>query len=384
MKKNILYLLAFISVIFAACNPLKDEINNINPATAEKTLVVTAAKNYETVDLANVGISAQLNKDYAHMPDGTKASVTFKAFPGQFKPADSIVSSSGAVPTQYKVTNDDYQAINQNTNKNFTTTNAIKFLDTRLFPTKLENQLIVLNYMYFESGSTTSGGVEVTDTYIYLNGAWTKAYHVTQAQYISAGKLALFNFGTADEPNLTGYFNTFLKSDASVSGKAKIGDLKYVSYAFFNADRKTCQRIKVLKFDGANWGTTAVPNAALAFLKKKGTWIPDPTVYYALVKNDYAVLKSEAAAEAKVGTAAGRTNAGDFGSFDVTGGTNSWTETQINDALIFILNGKYASAPVDETVLYNITYALYKGPKPTLVKTFTKTSSGFVFVPAVD
>lgn len=398
MKKNILYLLAFVTVIFAACNPLKDEIGNITPAPFTKTLNITLAKaDYEllpstnyankgqyfanTVD-ANTSISVILNAKYPQLDNGSVANVSYNSLPQQIKPADSVLSTAGAAPTQYSVVDADYLAINGNSNKNFTTAKVIQFLDTK-FPTKVANQLIVLNYVYFESGATTTTGVATSDTFIYLNGAWVKAYQVTQAQYISAGKLTVFNFGSADEANLAGYFNTFLKSDANVSGKAKIGDVKYVSFAYFISSTRTAQRIKALIFDGTNWSTKSVPFGPLPFLKKKGTWIPDPTVYYTLIKSDYTVLKSTDAAAVKpeIGTAAGRLNAGDFGSFDVTGGGNSWTDAQIGDAVAYILNGKYASAPVDETVLYKITYALFKGATPTAVKSFAKTSTGFKFVP---
>lgn len=392
MKKNILYLLAFFAVIFTSCNPLKDEINNIKLAPKTLTLTLTAAdygllpkENYaqkalyfNTTADANEFISIILNAKFAPLADGNKALVTYNSSPAQVKPADSLLSSTGAVPTQYLVLAADYSAINGNANQNFTAANVIKFLDAK-FPVKVENQLIVLNYFYFESGATTSAGVQVNDTFLYLKGAWVKAYQVTQAQYVSAGKLSVFNFGSADEPNLNAYFNTFLKSDASVSGKAKIGDVKYVSFAFFSSS-KTYQRIKALVFDGTNWGTKSVPVGPLAFLKKKGTWIPDPTVYVTLNNRvDFAVLdKSGVATEAAIA------NAIPNSSFAIDGSGNNWTEEQIMKALILILNTKFASAPVDETVVYKVTYRLFNKGISTTVKSFAKTSTGFVFVPETE
>lgn len=387
-------MVAFISVIFTACNPLKDEMNNLKPVTETKTLAFTLANtdyallpssNYAQKGFyfaneqdANASIPVILNSRFAQLADGTKANITYNSLPAQVKPADSLITGN-TNPFTYTVTDADYLAINGNNNKNFTTAKSLEFL-VKKYPAAVNNQLSILTYAYFESGSTTSAGVPAVDTFIYLNGQWIKAYTVSQAQYISAGKLALFNFGAADEPNLAGYFNVFLKSDASVTAKAKLGDVKYVAFDYF-ASSKTYRRIKPLIFDGTNWINKSVAIGPKSFLKKKGTWILDPTVYYTLLKAEYAVLKSQAAIDAKVGTDAGRINAADFGSFDVTGGPNSWTDAQINDALIFILNGKYASAPVDESVLYNINYALFRGATPTAVKTFAKTSTGFVFVP---
>jgi hypothetical protein len=389
MKKNILYLVAFISVIFAACNPLKDEINNLKPVVVNKVLSLTLANadyallptgNYAktgfyfaTTADANNFISVILNKKYPQLGNGTKANVIYNSLPMQIKPADSLITGN-LNPFTYTVTDADYLAINGNANKNFSAAKTLEFL-TKKYPAAVENQLSILTYVYFESGATTSAGVLAIDTFVFLNGVWIKAYQVSQAQYISAGKLALFNFGAADEPNLTGFFNTFLKSDANVSGKAKIGDVKYVSFAYF-ASSKTYQRIKALIFDGANWGTKSVPMGPLAFLKKGGTWIPDPTVYYTLIRADYNTIGASNA-----GSAAARTNLAQFGSFDVSGGPNNWPDADINAGLIVILNAKYASAPVDETVLYKITYALFRGATPTGEKGFAKTSTGFVFVP---
>lgn len=374
MKKNILYILAGIAVIFASCNPLKDEISKIKPA-APGTITVASTSSYSSVALANTGIAAFLNKTYSHLAEGTKANVTYNAIPGQIKPADSIVLGN-PTPFLYTVTDADYQATNGNSNKNFSTAKSLEFL-TKKYPAAVENQLSILTYTYYESGATTTAGVPAVDTFIFLNGIWVKGYQLTQAQYIAAGKLTVFNFGSADEANLTGIFNTLLKSDANVSGKARVGDIKYVSFNYFMSLNKTAQRIKALIFDGANWGTKAIPSTALAFLKKKGTWIPDPTVYYTLIKADFAVLTATGTGA----TDAAVINAKDNTSFDVSGGTNNWTEEQMNKGLVMILNNKFKDAPVDETVLYKITHRLYSGGISTKVKSFAKTSTGFVFVP---
>lgn len=388
MKKNILYLVAFISVLFAACNPLKDEINNLKPV--DKTLVITLVNadygslptgNYAqkgfyfaTTADANSYIPVILNAKYSPLGNGTKANVIYNSLPMQVKPADSLITANPN-PFTYTVTDADYSATNGNNNKNFTTAKSLEFL-TKKYPAAINNQLSILTYAYFESGSTTNVGVPAVDTFVFVNGQWVKAYTVTQAQYISAGKLALFNFAAADEPNLTGFFNTFLKSDANVAAKAKAGDVKYVSFAYFNSN-KTYQRIKALIFDGTNWGTKAVPMGPLSFLKKAGTWIADPTVYVTLNNRaDFAVLdKSGVASDAAIA------NAIPNSSFAVDGSGNNWTEEQIIKALVLILNAKYASAPVDETILYKVTYRLYNKSISTTEKSFAKTSTGFVLVP---
>lgn len=390
MKKNILYILASIAVIFTSCDPLEDAVNELKPVAESRTLALTLAtadyallpdNNYAqkggyflTVDDANTSIALILNSKYPQLGNGAKANVIYNAISASIKPADSLLASTGNVPTQYTVTDEDYAATNGNAFKNFSAAKVVEFLNTK-YPTKAENQLVVLNYTFYQGGVTTSAGAPVVETFLYRNGAWIKPYHVSQAQYISAGKLTVFNFAAADEANLNGYFNTFLKSDAAVSATAKAGDVKYISFTYF-ASNKNYQRIRALSFDGTNWVSKSIPSASLAFLKKGGTWIPDPTVYYTLSRADYNTIGAST-----IGTAAARTNLTSFGSFDVSGGPNNWKDSEINEGLILILNAKYPNAPVDETVLYKLTCALYRGSKPTVTKSFAKTTTGFVFVP---
>ena len=367
MKKNLLYLLAFVSVIFASCDPLDKTYDEIE-STYKKDVTLTITTNYPTVDAANTGIAGTLNNNYSHLGEGSRAYVTYNSSLTTIKPADSLLANIA-----YTVTDADYAFINGNQFKNFNSAKFMQFLNTK-YPTPVENQLAVISYVYFQSGVTTSAGAPVTETYIYMKGQWMKVYHVSQAQYISAGKLTVFNFGSADEANLNGYFNTFLKSDASVAASAKVGDIKYVSYTYF-ASNKTYQRIKPLVFDGTNWTSKSIPATPLTFLKKGGTWIPDPTLYYTLVRADYNTIGGSTA-----GTAAGRANLAQFGSFDVSGGPNNWTLAQINEGLIVILNAKYGSAPADDTVFYNVTYALFRGAEPTGTTRFVKTANGFEVV----
>lgn len=391
MKKNILYLVALVGVLFAACNPLKDEINNLKPVVTDKTLALTLAtadygllpsanyaqkgQYFATTADANSSIPVILNVKYPQLGNGTKANVVYNSLALQIKPADSLLTSIA-----YTVTDADYAATNGNAFKNFSAANVLKFLATK-YPAAVDKQLSVLSYVYFESGATSSAGVPVTDTFIFLNNEWIKAYQVSQAQYISAGKLTLFNFAAADEANLTGFFNAFLKADAAVAAKAKVGDIKYVSFAYF-ASNRTYQRIKTLVFDGLNWVTKAIPSAPLAFLKKNGTWIPDPTVYYTLVAADYTNIADNA--PSAIGNTANRANLKQFRNFNMAAGqSTSWTAADVEAALIFVLNAKFAAAAVDPTVNYKISFIAYNGSSTGPVeKIFVKGTAGFVVAPA--
>jgi hypothetical protein len=395
MKKNILYLLAFVTVAFASCDPMKDTYNQLKPVIVDKTLSLTLATTdyallptgnyaktgfyFATATDANNSISVILNAKYPQLGNGSKANVIYNSLPAQIKPADSLFTN-----VQYTVTTADYTdaaaVVGNGTFKTYSVAQATAFLEWK-YPkaTAPVNKVVLLTYQFFQSNATPSAGVTVTEAFLLLSSGWQKIYLISPTQYASLGRGINNGFTSADVANFSSYFNTLLKADANVISP-KVGDVRYVSYKYVQSATINYQRVWMMIYDGVNWGTRSVPIGPLAFLKKNGTWIPDPTVYYTLVKADFAVLSTLAAST--IGTPAARTNAIDFASFDVSGTTaNTWTDAQINDALVLILNTKYASAPVDETVIYNITYTLFRGATPTTKKTFAKAAAGFVFVP---
>jgi len=373
MKKNILYLAALISVIFAACNPLKDEINNLKPVAADKTLTISTTALYGTADAANIGIAAMLNKDYPQMPDGTKANVTYGFKTNTIKPADSVYAN-----IQYTVTTNDYTdaaaAVGNGSFKTYSVAQAAAFLEWK-YPqaTTPAFKLVLLTYQFFQSNATPSAGVTVTEAFLLQQNGWQKIYLVSPAQYAALGRGINNGFTSADVTNLPSYFNTMLKSDPNIVSP-KAGDVRYVTYKYMQSGTIVHQKVYALSYDATgNW----VPALTLAFLKQKGKWIPDPTIYYTLVRADYNTIGNSNA-----GTPAGRTNLTTFGSFDVTGGANNWTESQIADGVIVILNAKYPSAAADPAVPYKVTYALFRGATPTGSQFFVKTATGFVVAPA--
>nr|WP_162988845.1 hypothetical protein [Pedobacter schmidteae] len=393
MKKNILYLVAFISVIFAACNPLKDEINNLNPPAAKTLAFTLTATDYgalpqsnyaqkglyfATTDDAIASIPVILNSKYAQFGDGTKANIAYNSLPAQVKPADSVYAN-----VQYTVTTSDYAdaapVVGNGTFKTYSVAQATAFLEWK-YPkaTSPVNKIVLLTYQFFQSNATPSAGVTVTEAFLLSASGWQKMYLISPAQYATLGRGINNAFTSADVPNFSSYFNALLKADPNVVSP-KAGDVRYVSYKYQQSSTLIYQRVFATIFDGTNWGIKSVPVAPLSFLKKKGAWILDPTVYYTLVVADFAVLTTDEGK--KIGSDAARANAIRFASFDVTGGQNNWTESEIMNVLLLILKTKYPNAPVDETVLYKITYGLFKGGVTPTEKSFIKTSAGFTLAP---
>jgi len=377
MKKNLLYLMALITVIFASCDPLEktyEEIENNN--FVKKGMAITLESAYPTVDGAKTEIEKLLNTSYAQLSEGSTANVTYNStatLPAQVKPADSVLSN-----TVYTITDEDYAAVNKNTFKNFSAAKVLEFLVYK-YPAPVANQLQALNYVYFESGATPSAGIPAADSFLYLNGAWVKVYQVTPAQYTSVGRGSYGNFSLGDEASLNGFFNAFLKGDAAVSSSAKPGHVRYVSYVFYNSSsRVTSRRVRPLVFDGMNWAYKAIPATnTLGFVKKGGKWIADPTVYYTLTTADYTNIGNNS----NVGGQASRDNLKSYNNFNLAANQASvWSVEDVNKALIYLLGVKYPNAPVDPTVEYNLTFAVYRPPTGTDTRTFVKAATGFVVV----
>jgi hypothetical protein len=376
MKKNILFLLAFVAVIFASCNPLKDEINNIKPDPNNKTLVITATATYESSDAAKAGIVSLLNKSYPQFGDGTKANVTYSFKSNTIKPADSLFAN-----IQYTVTTNDYTdasaVVGNGTFKTYSVAQATAFLDWK-YPqaTTPANKLVLLTYQFFQSNATPSAGVTVTEAFMLLDG-WQKIYLVSPAQYASLGRGINNGFTSADVANLPSYFNNFLKADPSIIAP-KVGDVKYITYKYLQSATIVHQKVYALSYDATgNW----VPSLTLAFLKQDGQWIADPTIYYTMNSQDYLNLNLPNVTYT-FGTATNRANVANFKSFNIsaTNGTQ-WTDAEIAQALSYTLNLKFPNATANPKIPYSITYYAYSGKYAYVPVKFIRTSTGFELLP---
>ncbi|WEK18072.1 MAG: hypothetical protein P0Y49_14850 [Candidatus Pedobacter colombiensis] len=370
MMKNYIYIiLAFVAMAFAACNPMKDTIDEITAnAGATKTLNITTTATYETVAAANTGIAVMLNKTYPQMTNGALANVTYSYKTNTVKPVDSVYAN-----VTYTVTDADYLATNGNANKNFTSAKVLEFLESK-YPqasTPL-NKLVILTYTFFLSNVTT--GTLVTEAYLLQSIGWQKIYLVSNAQYTSVGRGTNNMFLSGDAANLAGYFNIFLKADPTVMLTAKVGDKINISYRVFQSTTVSYQRVYVLTYDGVNW----LPNTTLGFLKQNGQWIPDPTIYYTMITTDYTNLNLPGVTYT-FGTAANRGNAAQYRSINVsaTNGTQ-WTTAEIQAMLIYTLNLRFPNAVANPEIPYVITYYSYNGKYTYVPVKFFKTDTGFV------
>lgn len=390
--KKIFYLLAVsATVLVSACNPLDKTYKQLGDLPApvapavSANLTLTAADyalapkgtyavkglSFKSVDSAKLQIPTILAAKYPTYGEKSNITVTYANAPATLKVADSLynnVAYTVVNPTDYN----NSAAVTGTAFKDWSAAQVLLYL-TYKYPTPVANQLAVLTYLYYESGVTPSSGLLTTDSFVYLNGAWTKIYTISAAQYTLAGRGNFGNFTANDVPNLPSIFNIFLKTDVNVAAIAKVGDVKYISYKYF-ASSTSYQRVVTLTFDGTNWVTTPIAATPLSFVKTNGVWVADNTVTYKLVTADYKFI----AAIPGVASDAAMANLNSFGNFNIQGGATSWTDAQINAGIIALLKSKYPAAELNQKFV--ITYAAYNGANTTVTKTFKYDGTNFVFV----
>ncbi|MDB5002918.1 MAG: hypothetical protein JWQ34_1143 [Mucilaginibacter sp.] len=401
--KRIYYLLSFIVAVvsFTACNPLDKTYKDIDalPTPANNTLkgpaplalniTLTAADygfltdyaktalSFKTLDDAKADVPIVLGKKYPTAVDKSSVVVTYGITPTSITLADSL-NATTAITLQTTPTNDyvfpAYNGAAGNTFSDLSATAVINWLKYKYQVPLPENSIRVLTYLYFESGKTAGSGTLTTDAFLYANGAWTKIYRVSTAQYTTTGNGLNSWFVANDAANIPSYLNAYLKADVAVMATAKYGDIKYVNYRYLT----TYQKVMILTFDGNNWVTTPILSSPLTFTKTNGIWIADNTVNYTLLSADYKYMGNNTTA----GSVAGRANIVSFPDFNVSATTDAtyWSDTDIQGAIITFLQHTYTTAVADQKFV--ITYLQYfKGVTSNVTKTFKYDGTAFVYVP---
>jgi len=360
--KKIYFLLTVIAMAFASCDPLSNTYKDLNANPSAQIITFGSTTSYASLDLAKTGISALLNTKYGDYPNNTRAIVSTPLL-GTFTLAASTVLAQDA----YTLVTADYATVTTFTD--FNDANVLAFLNIK-YPTPAANQLAVLTYNYFLSGATASSGTLTTDSFIYINGLWTKAYTVSAAQYTSIGRGVNFYFTATDLTNLPAYLIAFLQNDPSVMVNAKAGDIKYVSYK----TSATAIQVFPLTFNGTSW----VNNFALTFLKLNGTWVPDPTI--SIVEPDtpndpdYVWLRDNTS----IGSTAARTNVAQYGDANIESSSQYyWADTDLQAAFAAILLHRVASPVIG--IPYRVTYYAYTGTDAAVSKTYVFNGTAFVF-----
>jgi hypothetical protein len=346
--KKIYYVIAALAIAFTACQKQP----NLIPTTYTKSMTFTlAASDLSFLPSADYNSTSSsfysLTDAYTYIPkilsakepqldNGSKATVTFNISSA----ASVTVADSSAYDVAYTVTSADYFAVTGNHYGDFSSSDVLNFLPYK-YPTPKANQLVVLTYVLYTGSDNT-----VTNSFLYINGAWMKIYMVSPAQYAAVGDGAYDNFSSGEQSNLPGYFNAFLKADISIADTAKAKDVEYISYQIYAGS--TYQKVYTLEFDGNNWVPPFIATGTIAFLKTGGAWVANQTVYYTLTTADTKLI-----AASTIGTASERSNLGKYGDF------SSWPATDLNAAMILVLTTDFPTPKLNTD--YVVTYLNYTG-----------------------
>jgi hypothetical protein len=370
--KNIYYALALLTVVFiSSCDPLSGTYKQLDGSvvpSAQPPITFAVPTAYASADLANTGITGLLNTKYSDYADSSTAVVAYPLASGYSFVADNLLAHNALTLAAVDYT------VASNTTAYLTDAGAIAYL-TYKYPTPVKNQLAVLTYMYFLNGVTPATGVLTTDSFIFLQGAWTKIYTVSPAQYTAVNRGTNNQFLTTDLTNIPSYLNTFLTSDPAVIATAKAGDVMYVSYKY----NTTAQVVLPLTFDGTNW----IPKLSANFVKLLGTWVPDPTIYVTIpvvkLAPDYIWLRDNTT----IGSVGARGNVASFGDFNTspTTSTTSWTDAEVTQAMAAILLHKIPTGVVG--IPYKITYFVFPGANPVIPqsKIYKFNGTAYIFQP---
>lgn len=409
MKKlyNILACLGLaVAVAFTSCKPLDKTFDGLGPKTTATppvvveptvTIITLADDDYNFLPAINPaqgthlfanagaaidGIPFILAKKYPEAADKSQITVNYSLspnIPAYFKPADSTYTH-----LTYTIQSNEYAPID--THGDFSAPEVLTWLTTTKYPAAVDHQVSVLTFTYYDGAAQPN----TTQAFVFGNGAWTKGYWISPAQYASVGRTT--NFVTADNsiPLLTSYFNAFLKADPTISIGAKVNDIQYVCYRY-----NSFLRVLPLVFDGANWISVAKTTDPLVFSKANGQWnvIYDNSLSYTLTKADYTTIAGINGI-ASAGSVSNLTAHGNFAIAaavnDVNGDGVRWTDVQIANGIAAILKAKYTTV-ASTNQKFNVTFGVYGGyyavaPATTayLTDQFIYNGTDFVYQPVAS
>ncbi|HEY2580909.1 MAG TPA: hypothetical protein VGI43_03840 [Mucilaginibacter sp.] len=346
--KKIYYLLAALTMFITACQKQPDLV----PSSYKKTMNLTLQQtdyqllpkadypyytySFDNTTDANTYIPVILNARDPQLGNGSVANVTYTVSAPYLVLADSVYKD-----VAYTLTNADYALLPGNKYTDFSISQILAWLPYK-YPNAVPNQLALLTFNYYNSPTTSVA----TFSFLYIGGVWKVIYTVSSAQYASLGLGGYDQFTGTQAPNLPGYLNALLKGDPNVSATATYGQLEYVSFGYYGGG--SFQRVIPLVYNGTDWVNTASVTNTLNYIKSGGTWIPNPTVYYTLTTADTKLI-----AASTIGTAAERTNLGQYGDF------SGWSASALSSAMILVLTTDFPSPKVN--IDYDVTYLNYTG-----------------------
>jgi hypothetical protein len=387
--KKIVYLLSALMLAFTACDPMEDaynELDAIADGKQDKGIVVNktfVAADYQffktpaptvasrlafsSEDQAVELLPSFINDKFKHLKEGAVVNITFN------QALYPTLSNTVATNARVTISSSEYTAIGR-TDRITSSADLITYLNFK-YPTPVERQLVAITYKVSDPADNTKT-VTMKDSFFFMDGSWMKVYHVTDAEYASTGNGKFNNFDSNSDAHLLNYINQFLTNYYVKNGLvAKVGDVQYVSYAYFGGG--TNQRLAVMVYNGTKWieAVTQFTANTLKFKKTKGAWVVDLTITYILPRADYNWIGIDNPSP-NYGTAVNRANVAQFGSYFTQFSTDTryWTQEEINKSLIALIKHKFPNPK--EGIKFEMVYKVYSGSTETKSTIFAKNEAG--------
>ena len=267
MKKSLYSLISVLAliVLFSACKKFNDQFDGLDAKTLPTNL---ASYTYTLTDVDYTTITTAVNK---------KANDSITYYNNQLKTASS--ADSVIIKANIARIKADPAYVNA------TYVGANKFFNSTLQAKDYVPYLLNPMYIYADKGSIMNA------TYNIVDYGDTTAIPAASKFTLTSADYALMGTGT-NQPGqynnmsnlmpVLSYLNTYLKLKCPY---AVAGDIKMVSYEYYDSNKTTKRQYRILTFDGLNWVTTAEQ------YNFTGTeWLYDPTVKLTMVKADYQLM----------------------------------------------------------------------------------------------
>lgn len=213
--------------------------------------------------------------------------------------------------------------------------------------------------------------------YTYTSGSWkesTGVIFLSDADFDSMGEGAgqpgqYNNFSSSIAPD--DYLPTFLKLKYPY---AKEKDKLFVIYDYFSSSSGASIRGNLYTFTSGVWlGHQSTITTTLKFGHDGATWVPDNTIKYTLVRDDYNFIGTSL--ETVSGYAIPAGSAKQYGNFDRRSGNAAyWSTEMLERAMDLLLTKLVPTAAIGQK--YAMSYAIYNGAAGVETITMIKNDAG--------
>ncbi|MFV8225217.1 hypothetical protein [Christiangramia aquimixticola] len=199
--------------------------------------------------------------------------------------------------------------------------------------------------------------IEETTVFAFTNDDWDEPYMLPANSYTEEFGQRFGNFGDKDEAYAK--IAIFLGRNFPY---AEEGEYKAVGFRFYNGSETVTEYVNYV-FENGKWkAIPSVTSETLQFGYENGTWVPDNTIKYSLIKADYGII-----ADALSGTTGFETQIASmerYSNFDRRPGASAyWNDEMILTAMQAFLNEIAPNAA--EGQKYVLTFDIYNGSNTT-------------------